>query len=72
MTEPPPKREKEKRESNKDNQDPSEHQSSLYRIVILEERDIPFEEERPPNFSPHFDVKVHRVRKHPDKEEPEE
>lgn len=39
------------------------------RIIILEERDIPFEEERPPNFSPHFAVKVHRVRKHERKEE---
>jgi hypothetical protein len=38
------------------------------RIVILQERDIPFEEERPPNFSPHFDVKVHRIRK-PSEEE---
>ena len=72
MTEPPPKGEKEKRESDKENQDPSEHTSSMNRIVILEERDIPFEDERPPNFSPHFDVKVHRVRKDPDKEEPEE
>jgi hypothetical protein len=33
-------------------------------IIILEERDIPFEEERPPNFSPHFRVKVKRVRRH--------
>ncbi len=31
------------------------------RIVILGERDIPFEEERPPNFLPNFQVKVHRV-----------
>jgi hypothetical protein len=38
------------------------------RIVILQERDIPFKEERPPNFSPHFDVKVHRIRK-PSEEE---
>jgi hypothetical protein len=32
-------------------------------IVILAERDIPFEEERPPNFSPHFQVRVHRTRR---------
>ncbi len=33
-------------------------------IIILEERDIPFEEERPPNFTPHFHVKVNRVHRH--------
>lgn len=31
------------------------------RIVILGERDIPFEEERPPNHLPNFQVKIHRV-----------
>ena len=35
---------------------------SKNRIVILEERDIPFREERPPNLSPNFEVKVHRSR----------
>lgn len=42
------------------------------RIVILQERDIPFEEERPPNYSPYFDVKVHRIRKPSEKEEQKE
>lgn len=42
------------------------------RIVILQERDIPFEEERPPNFSPHFDVKVHRIRKPSEEEDQRE
>lgn len=31
--------------------------------VILEERDVPFVEERPPNFSPYFRVRVHRLRR---------
>lgn len=72
MKEPPPNGEKKKREFDKDNQDPLKPPTSTNRIIILEERDIPFEEERPPNFSPHFEVKVHRARKHPDKEESEE
>jgi hypothetical protein len=33
------------------------------RIIILGERDIPFEEERPPNLLPNFQVKVHRIGK---------
>ncbi|MFW9831919.1 MAG: hypothetical protein ACFFD8_09090 [Candidatus Thorarchaeota archaeon] len=49
-------------------EDPSIKNDSKNRIVILEERDIPFEEERPPNFSPHFSVKIHRIRKHRYKE----
>ncbi len=36
-------------------------QSYRSRIVIIGERDIPFEEEKPPNFLPNFQVKVHRV-----------
>lgn len=32
------------------------------RIIILEEREIPFEEERPPNFSPNFKIRLYRVR----------
>ncbi len=36
-------------------------QAHRSRIVILGERDIPFEEERPPNLLPNFQVKVHRV-----------
>jgi hypothetical protein len=42
------------------------------RIVILQERDIPFEEERPPNFSPYFDVKVHRIRQPSEEEDQRE
>jgi len=42
------------------------------RIIVLNERDIPFEEERPPNFSPHYAVKVHRVRKDTRSEDNEE
>ena len=42
------------------------------RIVILQERDIPFEEERPPNYSPHVEVKVHRIRKPSEPEEQKE
>lgn len=38
-------------------------------IAILRERQIPFEEERPPNFSPHFEIRVHRVRR---REKPQE
>lgn len=58
---PPDEEETEKDEEPKSN-----------RIVVLNERDIPFEEERPPNFSPHFAVKVHRVRKDNRLEENEE
>ena len=49
-----------------------EEEPTSNRIVVLNERDIPFEEERPPNFSPHFAVKVHRVRKDTRSEEKEE
>ena len=38
-------------------------EASKNRIVILGERDIPFQEERPPNLSPNYEVKVHRVRR---------
>ncbi|MFX0168361.1 MAG: hypothetical protein ACFE89_03290 [Candidatus Hodarchaeota archaeon] len=31
------------------------------RIVILGERDVPFQEQRPPNLSPNFEVNIHRV-----------
>jgi hypothetical protein len=72
MSEFPPKSEKEKRESEKENQDSEEQPPSMDRIVILEERDIPFEEERPPNFSPHFEIKIHRAHRRYDQEEPEE
>ena len=45
-------------------------EESKNRIVILGERDIPFQEERPPNLSPNYEVKVHRARQK--KEECEE
>ncbi len=57
MSDRSPEKEEEKEETEKDEEPPSN------RIVVLNERDIPFEEERPPNFSPHFAIKVHRVRK---------
>ena len=46
--------------------------STNKRIVILQERDIPFEEERPPNYSLHFEVKVHRIRKPSESEDQKE
>ncbi len=55
--------EKKKAESVTDSKSSLEDTSKTNQIVILEERDIPFEEERPPNFSPHYAVKVHKVRK---------
>ncbi len=66
MSDRPPEKEEEKEEMEKD-EEPSSN-----RIVVLNERDIPFEEERPPNFSPHFAVNVHRVRKDTRSEENEE
>lgn len=50
----------------------TEEQSKKNRIIILQERDIPFEEERPPNFSPHFAIKVHHIRKSSKTENQEE
>ncbi len=59
-------------ESDQEDTSPSEEHHKENRIVILRERDIPFEEERPPNFSPHFSVKVHRVRKSSELEDQKE
>jgi hypothetical protein len=42
---------------------PAEVSAPAKPIAILREREIPFEEERPPNFSPHFEVRVYRVRR---------
>jgi hypothetical protein len=72
MAEQPPDDEKNNEEPNEDKQPSSEDLSKDNRIVILQERDIPFEEERPPNFSPHYSVTVHRVRKESEKENQEE
>ncbi|MFX1564364.1 MAG: hypothetical protein ACFFCH_00070 [Promethearchaeota archaeon] len=69
MSEPPP--EKEETQEPDGNTQPTEEQSKKNRIKILQERDIPFEEERPPNFSPHFAIKVQRIRKPSEKEEEE-
>ena len=66
MSDLPPDEEEEKKETEKDEEPISN------RIVVLNERDIPFEEERPPNFSQHFAVKVHRVRKDTRSEENKE
>ncbi len=32
------------------------------RIIVLEEREIPFVVEKPPNFSPNFRIRIHRIR----------
>lgn len=72
MAEQPPNDEKNIEERNKDKRASSEDLSNDNRIVILQERDIPFEEERPPNFSPHYSVTVHHVRKESEKENQEE
>ncbi|MFX0079886.1 MAG: hypothetical protein ACFE8O_11660 [Candidatus Hermodarchaeota archaeon] len=66
MSEPPPDKEEEKKETEKD------EELTSNRIVVLNERDIPFKEEQPPNFSPHFAIKVHRVHKGNRSEENEE
>ena len=47
-------------------------EESKNRIKILAERVIPFQEERPPNFSPNFEVKVHRVHRDKSDEASEE
>jgi hypothetical protein len=66
MSDHPPEKEEDNKEPEKDEEPTSN------RIIVLDERDIPFEEERPPNFSPHYAVKVHRVRKDTRSEENEE
>lgn len=74
MAEQPPtkKEEEEEPQTKETKKDPSSGANDLNRIIILEERDIPFEEERPPNFSPHFAIKVHRVHKKERSKEDEE
>ncbi|MFX1319098.1 MAG: hypothetical protein ACFE9D_04490 [Promethearchaeota archaeon] len=57
----------------KENDTPDEHEEELdksskeperkSRIQILRERDIPFEEERPPNFSPYYSIIIHGKKK---------
>ena len=42
---------------------------SKTRIVILGERDIPFQKERPPNLSPNYEVKIHRARRKTEEKE---
>jgi hypothetical protein len=39
-----------------------EQEDKMRRIIVLEEREIPFVEEKPPNFSPNFRVRIHRTR----------
>jgi hypothetical protein len=55
-------------EDEKPEASPAQNNRIKNRIVILEERDVPFQEERPPNFSPNFEVKVHRIRRRNEKE----
>lgn len=77
MPNPPPKRDKRPEDHLNVNSssppEPAERAAEAPKpdkpIVILAEREIPFEEERPPNFSPHFQIRVHRVRR---REEPRE
>jgi hypothetical protein len=57
------KKEEQPSEPKDESQLPSENTLGEKGIVILGERDIPFLEERPPNFSPHFSVTVHAIRK---------
>lgn len=40
----------------------TEQEAQVRRIRILEEREIPFVEEKPPNFSPNFKIHIHRIR----------
>lgn len=70
MSDTPPKKE-EKQEPNSEDQSATD-QPKQKRIIILQERDIPFEEERPPNYSPHFSIKVHQIQKPANQEEQED
>jgi len=73
MPDPPSKPKRDKRPEVHPNTSPPSPPEPLERaaevptrekpIVILGEREIPFEEERPPNFSPHFQIRVHRARR---------
>jgi hypothetical protein len=73
MPDPPSKPKRDKRPEAHPNASPSSPPEPVERaaeapkpdkpIAILAEREIPFEEERPPNFSPHFQIRVHRVRR---------
>ncbi len=72
MSEQPTRKDEESPPSGQDEEQPADASRKSNRIVILEERDIPFEEERPPNFSPYFAIKVHRAKKRSHMEEPEE
>ena len=72
MSEEVPKKEDRPKESKQENAALTTEPEKENRIVILRERDIPFEEERPPNFSPHFSIKVHRVRKSTEPEDKKE
>ena len=63
MAEPPSEKDTDKeKKKNSENHDTIQSDPSLHppQIIILEEREIPFKEEKPPNFSPHFKVRVHR------------
>lgn len=58
-----------------DNESPrpvSQEKKAKNRIMIIEERDIPFLEERPPNLSPNYEVKVHRTQRKGSKEASED
>jgi hypothetical protein len=59
----PPQDERDASEEDEPSESVMSEQESNNRIVILGEREIPFEEERPPNLSPNYEVKVHLARR---------
>ena len=69
MSEEAPEKEQPADEPDQGKTTPPTESDKENRIVILRERDIPFDEERPPNFSPNFAIKVHRVRKSSEQED---
>ena len=60
----PPSEEKESPDEYEEEPEKSTNESEREtRIQILRERDIPFEEERPPNFSPYYSIRIHGKKK---------
>jgi len=72
MSEKAPERKEIPEKSDQKVNSPSTDMPEEKRIIILRERDIPFEEERPPNFSPHYSVTVHQIRRKTKQEEQKE
>jgi hypothetical protein len=63
VSNPPSQNDDPPSEAEKPEDSPEKNDQLKNRIVILEERDVPFQEERPPNFSPHFEVRVYKIRR---------